>query len=457
MAGMLAARALADHLPVTLVERDELPRAPRARSGLPQAPHLHTVLARGMTLLERMLPGLRREIVDDGAIPVDWGTELGWLGPFGWAAPFRRGELETVYATRDLLDSCVRAHLRRDRRIEWIERAAVEALVLDGAGQRVCGVRSGDGHVIEAKLVVDATGRASRLPAWLRVAGFDAPAETSVDSRTVYTSALARLARPLPNGWKALSVLGAPPNVLRGAAIAPVEGGRVLVSLATVGGEPTPVDTAEFAAFGRRLRAPAVGDALAGAEWLTPAATTRSTANRRRHYEAIALPPGLLVLGDALCSFNPLFGQGIAVAAMQADTLSDLLCAHGPDDARLTPTATRALGRVADFPWQMATSLDLRVPGTSGHPPPAVVGEYMDRLFALATRDPDVSLLVSRVLNLTSSPLSLCAPRTVWRALREHARPPLLGPVAIPGGVEASGLSGTLPAAAPPPVTLRAS
>src|ERR1700733_1978775 len=173
MAGMLAARALADHLPVTLVERDELPRAPRARSGLPQGPHLHTVLARGMTLLERMLPGLRREIVDGGAIPIDWGTELGWLGPFGWAAPFRRGELETVYATRDLLDSCVRAHLRRDRRIEWIERAPV-----------------------------DATGRASRLPAWLRVAGFDGPAETSIDSRTVVASALARLARPLPNGWK---------------------------------------------------------------------------------------------------------------------------------------------------------------------------------------------------------------------------------------------------------------
>jgi hypothetical protein len=104
----------------------------------------------------------------------------------------------------------------------------------------------------------------------------------------------------------------------------------------------------------------------------------------------------------------------------------------------------------------MATSLDLRVPGTEGHAPPAVVGEYMDRLFALATRDPDVSLLVSRVLNLTSSPLSLCAPRTVWRALREHARPPLLGPIAIPGSLDAAALPGPPPSPAAP-ATLRAS
>ncbi len=432
---MLAARALADHVPVTLVERDKLPDGPEGRRGLPQALHLHALLARGMTLLERMLPGLRRELIDGGAIPVDWGTELGLLGPFGWAAPFDRGAIESVWATRNLLDASVREHLRRDRRIEWIERTRIESLLLDAAGRRVCGVRTSDGHAIEGKLVVDATGRASRLPAWLRTVGFEPPAETSIDSRTVCTSAVARLARPLPNGWKALVVMGTPPHVARGAAIGPVEGGRVLVSLVTVGGEPVPAATSEFAAFGRRLRAPAVGDALEGAEWLTPASTTRSTTNHWRHYELAPLPPGLLVLGDALCSLNPIFGQGIAVAAMQADSLSEVLCARGPDDAQLGVTATRAFARVAEFPWRLATRPGLREPGTHGWVPPGVVGAYTDRLLALATRDPDVSLRISSVLNLMRSPLSLCEPRTVWSALRERQRPPLVGPVALPAGI----------------------
>jgi 2-polyprenyl-6-methoxyphenol hydroxylase-like FAD-dependent oxidoreductase len=454
MAGMLAARALADHVPVTLLERDDLPDGPQARRGLPQAPHMHTLLARGMTLLERMLPGLRRELIDDGAIPFDWGTELGWLGPFGWAAPFGRGAIESLWATRDLLDARVRAYLRRDRRIEWMDRVRVEGLLLDAAGQRVCGVRTGAGHVIEAKLVVDATGRTSRLPAWLRTAGFAAPAETSIDSRTVIATALARLARPLPNGWKALFVMGPPPHTLPAAAIGPIEGGRVLVSMATPRGDPTPAATSEFAAFGRQMRAPIVGDVLEGAEWLTPARTARSTANVRRHYEHARLPPGLLVMGDALCAFNPIFGQGITVAALQADTLSDLLHAHGPDDPQLGAIATRAFVRAADFPWRMATRRG-HAPVADGRSQHAVVDGYMCRLFALAARDPDVSLRLSRVFNLMGSPLSLCAPQTVWRALHEQAPLPLLGPVGPPAASGLLPVEAQAASFAPPPAASR--
>lgn len=229
----------------------------------------------------------------------------------------------------------------------------------------------------------------------------------------------------------------------------------MLVSMATVRGEPTPTATSEFAAFGRRMRAPIVGDVLEGAEWLTPARTTRSTVNVRRHYEHTRLPPGLLVLGDALCAFNPIFGQGITVAAMQADALSDLLRAHGPDDPQLGATATRAFVRVADFPWRMATRRDLRAPAAEGQSQHAVVDGYMSRLFALAARDPDVSLRLSRVFNLMGSPLSLCAPQTIWRALHEHAPMPLLGPVGPPDAsgllrIEAQGAS-----FAPPPAASR--
>jgi 2-polyprenyl-6-methoxyphenol hydroxylase-like FAD-dependent oxidoreductase len=434
MAGMVAARALADHMPVTLLERDALPDAPDARRGLPQAMHLHTILARGMNYLEGRFPGLRREMIEGGAISIDGGNELGWLGPFGWASQFGRGKLESVWATRDFLDAHIRRRLRRDPRIEWMDSRRVESLELDGSGRRVCGVRLADGQVASARLVVDATGRGSKLPEWLRAAGFAVPSETEVDARTVYTSALARLARQLPNGWKGLFVLGAPPDILRGGAIGPVEGERVLISLATVGGEPAPRETGEFAAFGRRLRAPLFGDLLENAEWLTPARTTRSTTNRWRHYERMALPAGLLVIGDALCAFNPVFGQGISVATMQAEALSHVLGTLGPNHPELTRAATRALAGQVRFPWAMATSQDLHIPGTQGRVPrgTAVIDAYMNRLFALSTRDGDVSMKVSRVFNLIESPLALYAPRTLWRVLREPAPLRLLGPVAPP-------------------------
>jgi 2-polyprenyl-6-methoxyphenol hydroxylase-like FAD-dependent oxidoreductase len=433
MAGMLAARALADHMPVTLLERDPLPDAPEARRGLPQAAHLHTILARGMNHLEGLFPGLRRDMIDDGAVSIDGGTELGWLGPYGWAAPFGRGELESVWATRDFLDAHIRQRLRRHPRIEWTDRSRIESLVLD-AGRRVRGVRDSSGQVLEAKIVVDATGRGSKLPDWLRAEGLAVPSETEVDARTVYTSAYARLTRSLPNGWKGLFVLGSPPDILRGGAIGPVEGGRVLVSLATVGGEPAPTETGEFAAFGHRLRAPLFGEMFEGAEWLTPARTTRSTTNRWRHYERMSLPAGLLVVGDAFCAFNPIFGQGISVAAMQAETLSRVLRGRGPDHPQWTAIATRALVRQVNFPWAMATSQDLHVPGTKGRLSrgTAVFDAYMRRLFHLGTRDGEVAKRVSRVFNLLESPLTLCSPRIALRVLREPAPARLLGPVAPP-------------------------
>jgi hypothetical protein len=235
--------------------------------------------------------------------------------------------------------------------------------------------------------------------------------------------------------WKIVFILGQPPQVPRGAAIGPVEGGRVLVSLATVAGEPAPEDTSGFAAFGRSLRGPFLGDVFENAEWLTPARSTRSTANRKRHYERIALPRGLVVMGDALCAFNPVFGQGISVAAMQADALARLLRSHGPDDDKLGSLATRRFLRVVAFPWSMATSQDLQIPGTRGKPSRAqpLIDAYMNRVFSLATSDGDVNLTTSRVFNLSLSPLALYEPRLAVRALRERSPSPRLGPLAPPG------------------------
>jgi hypothetical protein len=207
-----------------------------------------------------------------------------------------------------------------------------------------------------------------------------------------------------------------------------------LASLVTVAGDPAPAQTSEFAAFGRELRAPFMGDVFESIEWLSPAMTTRSTANRWRHYENMKLPEGLLAIGDAMCAFNPVFGQGLSVAAMQAKTLSRHLRAHGPDDGRLTERVVPACADMVRFPWKLATNQDLEIPGARGRSSllqPAF-GAFLERVMALAPHDPAVSLLSARVFHLQASALRLCDPRLLYRVLRSPAPVSLPGPVPPP-------------------------
>jgi flavin-dependent dehydrogenase len=427
MAGMLAARVLADRCgAVTIVERDELPDGPISRRGLPQAGHLHIVLARGQELLEGWFPGLRKELCVDGAIDIDAGAEVGWLTPFGWASHFDRGSIENLWLTRDFLDAHVRARLKRDARVRWIEGVQIEALLLDGS--RVRGVRASGGQVIEAEIVVDATGRGSKLPGWLCDAGVPAPREKVVETGLIYASALVRLRRPMPNGWKALIVGAAPPQSVAGAFMSQVEGGRALVTFAGAG-LAMPETQHAAAVFARGLRSPVIAELLEDAELLAPLRLTRSTANRRRLYEELRLPEGLVPIGDSLCSFNPIYGQGITVAALEAQALSRLSL-----DGRLSARAVKSFASIAAFPWMAATIDDFRYPTVRGDRPKGLrfLHGYLDRIFAAGTRDPRTWQAFVRTLQFLAPPLALYAPRRLWAALRQPRPRALLGPVVLP-------------------------
>jgi 2-polyprenyl-6-methoxyphenol hydroxylase-like FAD-dependent oxidoreductase len=435
MAGMLAARALADRARVTIVERDPLPVAADARRGVPQAHHLHALLARGMTALESWFPGLRDEMEKGGGVIAENGRHIGWLGPFGWS-PAHTGGLKTFWATRSFIDVHVRGRLRRDPRIAWMEEARVAGLTLDRSRRRVTGVRTEGGRTLEADLVVDATGRGSALPAWLREHGLATPRETIVDSGCVYASALVRLRRPMPNGWKTIFLLGAPPSVRSGAAMSMVEDERAMVTLVGLGGVEPPTDVPSALAYARALRSPVVADLLEDAEWLTPVRTTRSTANRRRHYESLPLPDGILAMGDALCAFNPVYGQGMTVAALQAEALSRLIAEPGArlGDASFVERAHRAFARVVEFPWMAATGEDFRLESTRGERTRSlrVMHAYLDRVFAAGVKDVDIARRLIRVFNLSTSPLALYSPIVVWAALRQPPPRPVLGPLPPP-------------------------
>jgi 2-polyprenyl-6-methoxyphenol hydroxylase-like FAD-dependent oxidoreductase len=427
MAGLLAARALADHYArVTVLERDRLPAGPGPRKGTPQARHIHVLLTAGRRVLERMFPGLIRDLVAAGAEDYDAVADVEWLSPAGLAVRFP-SDIRLLGATRDLIEWGVRTRVAGDARITTRSGVDVAGLRLDAAG-RVVGLsvedRTGPGKAVatlDADLVVDAGGRGSRTPQWLATLGYPRPRETVVNGFLGYASRLVRPPAGWTSDWKTFYIQCAPPARRRGGVIAAVEGGNWIVTLAGGGKDYPPTDEAEFRAFARSLPDPRFARAYEAAEPLTPITGTKTTENRVRHYEELARrPEGLLVTGDAACAFNPVYGQGMSAAAVGADVLARCLRAHRPGNPDgLAARFQKRLAKANTRPWLLATGEDYRYAEVEGPPPGRMSGlthRYLDRVVALATRSPRVRRRFMEVIHLVRSPASLFAPGLLARA-----------------------------------------
>jgi 2-polyprenyl-6-methoxyphenol hydroxylase-like FAD-dependent oxidoreductase len=427
---MLAARALSDHFDaVTLLERDRFPESPAPRKGLPQGRHAHALLERGRRSLERFLPGLTAELVRAGAEPLDATRDVAWLGPYGWYAR-SPGDLRLLASTRDLLDWAVRGQVAALPNVRIRQEAEVTGLVRGGPEDRVAGVwlRSraagpdgGRGELaFAADLVVVADGRNSRLPGWLTALGLEPPAETVVNSFQGYASRLYRPPAGFAPDWKALYIQQAPPADPRGGLISPVEGGRWLVSLVGGDGDYPPTDEAGFLAFARSLRSPALYEAIAGAEPLTPITGQRATGNRLRHYDRLGRSPdGVVAVGDAVCAFNPVYGQGMTAAALGAEVLDRWLregpSHRGPGRSRLFQ---RHLARATAAAWQLSAGADYRFRSTEGPPPGRVArlkGGYIAAVMRASTRQPWARRRLAEVLHLLRPPAALFGPGVLAR------------------------------------------
>jgi 2-polyprenyl-6-methoxyphenol hydroxylase-like FAD-dependent oxidoreductase len=436
MAGMLAARVLADHFDdVTLLERDRFPETPSARAGLPQGRHPHALLERGRLIVERYLPGLTAELVLAGAELMDFSRDFAWLSPAGWYLRIP-SDLPMLACTRDLIDWAVRRRVAAFLNVRVRKRVDIAGLFREPlGGARVAGVRlrsrpaddgvDSDGEVLGADLVVVADGRHSRLPEWLSELGFEPPAETVVNSFHGYGSRSYRRPAGLAPDWKALYIQQAPPGDPRGGIVQPVEGERWMVSLFGGDGDYPPTDDAGFLAFARSLRSPALYEALAAAEPLTPVVSHRATDNRLRHYDRLGrFPDGLVAVGDAVCAFNPVYGQGMSAAALGAEVLDSWLRdeAHwGPGGSRVFQ---RQLARTTAPAWQLATGADYRFRAVAGPPQGRVArltGRYLDAVIRAATRRPWIRRRLADVLQLLRPPSALFGPgvlaRVAWDRL----------------------------------------
>ena len=450
MAGLIAARALADHFAqVTVIERDRLPDGAEARRGVPQARHVQVLLLRGQYLLNEWFPGLEDDLGAAGAPRADVTGDGLWLNRAGWGLVFPSG----VYlrsCSRDLREAVLRRRLRAVPAVRFHEVCEVVGLRTAAPGGPVTGVRvrarsqaggpAAAEEELAADLVVDASGRGSRAPQWLADLGYARPEERVINSFLGYSS---RYYAPPPGfsaPWQGIYIQTAPPAHRRGGGVYRVEDGRWLVTLVGTGRDYPPTTDPEFLEFARSLRSPLIYDALRQAEPLTPITGYRGTENRLRCYEQLARrPERFVVLGDAACAFNPVYGQGMAAATVGAATLSGLLRDQRQrhPDGDLTGLAGRFQRRLAQHNrqlWLIATIEDFRCPQTEGGPPTLrdrLAQRYMDRVLRRATVDPTAFMTLIEVLHLLKPPSALVQPGMLWRVLRPGTPSPPDAPPAL--------------------------
>jgi 2-polyprenyl-6-methoxyphenol hydroxylase-like FAD-dependent oxidoreductase len=388
----------------------------------PQGRFPHVLLASGAIELERLLPGFGAELTARGAQCGTPSSGRWWNGGYratGGPADHERA-MAVPLASRGLIETLLRERVTATPGIEL--RYGVKVAGLAGAPRRVTGVRlGGGGGDLEADLVIDASGRRSPVAGWLEALEVTPPRVEQVTVDLTYAvSFVEPAAAPLGPGITYAVSQNLPPGWPRFGLAMAVEGGRWAVLVGGYHGDRPPVDADGFRAFAASLPAPEPSQVLAAATTLGAIHTYRFRSNQRRRFERMRrLPAGLVPLGDTVCSFNPLYGQGMSVAALQARALDGLLTRHGARD--LPPqAAVRAFARVADNPWQIAVGADFAYPGTIGPRPRggALVAGYLDRVLAATTVDYTVNLAMSRVQHLLAAPSSLFRPPTVARVLR---------------------------------------
>ena len=429
LAGLLAARVLSDHFKnVTLVDRDTFPEAPGFRNGVPQSRHNHVLLLKGRAILEDFFPGFTDDLVARGAVAADVGSEFLSVTLFGRLATVETG-LNLYLCSRHLVEWCVRKRVAEVPNVRFLARTEVTGLLTADANQRVVGVslrsRSiADGPAeLRAGFVVDCSGRGSPVPGWLQGMGFSAPVTTTVNSHLGYSSRWYRMPEK-PPAWKGILISNRPPDNPCGGGILPAEDGAWIVTLAGNAGAYPPTDEEGFHEFLSRVPDPALAEAIRTAEPISPIYGYRRTENRWRHFERLSRwPAGLVVMGDATCCFNPVYGQGMTAAALGAVYLDQLLAGRrGAMSSGFGMRFQRGLAKRLAVPWLMATNEDFRWPDTEGERPGGVIRyfqAYIDAVIRLACRDGQASRTFLGVAHLLENPARLFRPGILLRALGE--------------------------------------
>lgn len=405
VAGLIFARVLADYFEdVTVAERDALADNAEPRSGVPQGRHFHGLLAGGCRVMENLLPGLVEDFKTAGAVTLVTGLsariEMPGYDPF----PQRDAGFCSYSLSRPLLELCIRRRVQAIGNIRWERNSAVERVLHDAGA--VNGVALRDGRSLSADLVIDASGHGELTLRTLDEMGYARPRSTTIGLDLHYATGIFEIPADAAHDWKVLATHpGLPPERPIGGMMSTIEGNRWICGLGWYGEDETPVDRESFIAFTRKLQTLTCYHAIRDAAMVGGVARFGLRESRHRHFSELeSLPGGLLPVGDAICCFNPIHGQGMSVAALEADELRRLLEGEaGQSDIRaLTRSFLKATDGIIAGPWNMAALPDLAYPQTRGERPPDLMQslKFGAAFMELAARDADAHKLMWEIRSM---------------------------------------------------------
>lgn len=400
-----------------------MPSQPLARTGTPQSRQVHVLLRGGLDALTGFLPDFATELERAGAVRARVGCEIRVESPGFDPFPQRDLAFDTLCMTRPLVEFVARRLVGQQSNIAFQSRWCVTQFLTSPDRSAVVGVRydvaGGDSTTLAADLVVDASSRGTLTLEALDTIGMPRPAETEIGIDLGYATATFEMRRGAPRDWRAVIHRPAVDSG-RGGFVFPIENNRWHVNLNAVHGETPPDDIEDFIAFAKTLRTPTIYDAIKDATAVGPIYRFGLPCSVRRRFEALErFPERLLPIGDAICRFNPAFGQGMSVVAQQAGVLRRLLDARAGTGGRLNGLAQAFLAAIQDVlaaPWSAAEN-DFIYPKTRGQCPANFQQRlnYSGALLKVAAEDADVHRILFEVNNLVKSPSALRDPHITSR------------------------------------------
>jgi 2-polyprenyl-6-methoxyphenol hydroxylase-like FAD-dependent oxidoreductase len=427
MGGLTAAGALADRFDqVVVLERDILPSESAYRAGTPQARHVHGLLLSGQRALSELFPGFEQDLVRAGAVLLRVGLDVRAERPGYDPFPQRDLGWHNYALSRPAIEHAVRRRVESLANTTLRQRCRVLEVLATPNGESITGVRyenvNSASETISADLVVDASGRGSLTIALLQSVGRPLPEETAIGIDLGYATCVFAIPDDAPTDWKGVMTFGEAPHNSRGGLMLPLEGNRWM---ATIGGrhhDVPPGDAEGFLTYARAMRTPTIYNAIRQAKRIDGVARYGFPESVRRHFERLEFfPRGLLPIADAICRFNPVYGQGMSVAALEACLLKKLLKTPGTGDdpiACLAQTFFAEVQAVIDTPWSVAV-FDFVFPDTRGQRPAdfEVMLRFGIALTRLAAEDPAVHKLTAEVQNLLKPRSAYRDPALVQRVL----------------------------------------
>lgn len=434
MAGMLAGRVLADYFDrITIIEKDHYPDKPSSRKSVPQALHLHNMVNQGWEILEKLFPDLGGELVEHGATVIEWPADLLWLGRTGWSPRFYAG-IQTYSCQRHLMEWCIQRRMAGSKRVQFIEGCKVTDVVWNESRTAIVGVKytgadqeSGDETVIHGDIVVDASGRMSQTPKWFQENGFGVPREEIIKAHVGYSTRYYTVPEERLPDWKVLLEQSRPPHLNRAAGLFRVDGGQWVLTLVGMGNDNhPPTEESGFMEFMQSLPSPVLYNFIKEAQPVSPIYGYKVPKNRLFHYEELSRwPERFMLLGDAVCLFNPVYGHGISVVAQSVMAMDKCLREQRKrrPDGNLSGLGKRfqqSLAKVLTIPWMFTAGEDLRYPTTEGGNRDLftqMMHWYIDGVMMYALENPSAHRTLIQVMHLIEEPSVFLRPDIMINAV----------------------------------------